>query len=247
MTEKISILGFQFTNSTYGDITEKVAKQISQKNRYLIHNVNVYILLEALKKESFQRLLKSFSNLYSDGIGLYFASKLLYGKNGFKQKITGTDLYPYLFRLANRNCYKIFFWGGSKLANSRLVNVMRTNYPKINLVGNYERDFLDFEHIKNQINALSPDMLFIGLGTPTQEEISKKLYDTCNTKLIICVGSGLDYTSGVYKRAPLFFQKIGFEWFVRLIYNPKRYWKRYIFGIPEFIFRVIKERFNKHD
>ncbi|MBK7106127.1 MAG: WecB/TagA/CpsF family glycosyltransferase [Ignavibacteriae bacterium] len=244
MNEKINILGFQFTNSTFEELAEKVEENITKRQKYLIHNINPYILLEALKRKSFYQLLISFSDLYLDGIGIFIAAKILYGKNSFKKKITGTDLYPFLFRLADQKKYDVFFWGGSELACSTINSVLLKDYPNVNLVGNFSRNFNDINYIKSQINEFLPDMIFIGLGTPVQENVSKDLFDCCNVKFIICVGSGLDYISGVYKRAPIIFRKIGIEWLVRLIYNPKQYWKRYLIGIPLFIFRIIKFKFS---
>jgi N-acetylglucosaminyldiphosphoundecaprenol N-acetyl-beta-D-mannosaminyltransferase len=238
--KKLNILGLHITNSTYEEIIKKIKEHISQKQKYLIHNVNPYILLEAMKNQSFYKMLSSFSDLYLDGIGLFLASKLLYGKNSFKEKITGTDLYPYLFRLADKNKYKIFLWGGSDLANQKITDVISLNYPRINLIANFSRNFSDLNYIKSQININSPEMVFIGLGSPIQEKIAYDLFQSCDVKFIICVGSGLDYMSGTYKRAPLFFQKIGLEWFYRLLFNPIRYWKRYLIGIPLFIYRIIK-------
>lgn len=240
MTEKLNIIDIPFTNATYVEISEKVAEKILFNKKYLVHNINAYILLESLKKESFRKVLLSFSDLYIDGIGIYLAGKLLFGKNEFKQQITGTDLYPYLFRLADKNKYKIFLWGGSDLANQKITDVISLNYPRINLIANFSRNFSDLNYIKSQININSPEMVFIGLGSPIQEKIAYDLFQSCDVKFIICVGSGLDYMSGTYKRAPLFFQKIGLEWFYRLLFNPIRYWKRYLIGIPLFIYRIIK-------
>jgi exopolysaccharide biosynthesis WecB/TagA/CpsF family protein len=53
------------------------------------------------------------------------------------------------------------------------------------------------------------------------------------------VGSAIDFWSGAKKRAPVWMQKIGLEWLYRLFQEPKRLWKRYIIGIPVFMFNII--------
>jgi N-acetylglucosaminyldiphosphoundecaprenol N-acetyl-beta-D-mannosaminyltransferase len=61
--------------------------------------------------------------------------------------------------------------------------------------------------------------------------------------VIIAVGDGIKVFAGNKRRGPKILQKLGLEWFVRFIFEPKRLWKRYLFGIPLFIFRVIKFKF----
>lgn len=59
------------------------------------------------------------------------------------------------------------------------------------------------------------------------------------------VGGSFDVMAGVTKRAPLWMQRIGMEWFFRFLQEPKRMWKRYLVGNISFIYLVFKERFKK--
>ena len=58
------------------------------------------------------------------------------------------------------------------------------------------------------------------------------------------VGGSFDVVSGKVKRAPLWMQNSGMEWFYRFIQEPKRMWKRYLVGNTKFIFLVLKERLS---
>jgi exopolysaccharide biosynthesis WecB/TagA/CpsF family protein len=78
------------------------------------------------------------------------------------------------------------------------------------------------------------------MGVPKQELFAEQLIRTSNERVIICVGNFLEFYFGTKKRAPYFLQKIGFEWMFRLLSEPKRLWRRYLLGIPLFIYRVIK-------
>jgi N-acetylglucosaminyldiphosphoundecaprenol N-acetyl-beta-D-mannosaminyltransferase len=66
-----------------------------------------------------------------------------------------------------------------------------------------------------------------------------------NAKVYLNGGAYLDWISGINKKAPIWITKIGFEWFYRLLKEPKRLFNRYVIGNPLFIYRVIKERINK--
>ena len=59
------------------------------------------------------------------------------------------------------------------------------------------------------------------------------------------VGGSFDVVSGQIKRAPLWMQKIGLEWFYRLAQEPRRMWKRYLIGNIKFITLVINWKLFK--
>jgi len=58
---------------------------------------------------------------------------------------------------------------------------------------------------------------------------------------VMGVGGSFDVVAGITKRAPLWMQKIGLEWFYRFIQEPSRMWKRYLVGNSKFIYLVIRE------
>ena len=58
------------------------------------------------------------------------------------------------------------------------------------------------------------------------------------------VGGSFDVVSGEVKRAPIWIQKIGFEWFYRFVQEPKRMWKRYLIGNFKFLLLILKYKFK---
>ncbi|MEJ2613977.1 MAG: WecB/TagA/CpsF family glycosyltransferase [Ignavibacteriaceae bacterium] len=99
---------------------------------------------------------------------------------------------------------------------------------------------IENEKLIEKINDLLPDILIVGLGCPKQEEWIVKFKDYLNVKIILAVGDGIKVFAGTKIRGSNLFRTSGLEWFIRLITNPSRYWKRYLLGIPLFIIRVIK-------
>ena len=65
-----------------------------------------------------------------------------------------------------------------------------------------------------------------------------------DVNFIMGVGGSFDVISGDIKRAPVFMQKIGLEWFYRFLQEPRRMWKRYLIGNIKFIFLVMKNKFH---
>ena len=113
---------------------------------------------------------------------------------------------------------------------------------KINLAG-YHGGFFSEEEtsdIISIINRFNSKVYLIGMGIPKQEYFAYELNKTQGNKIIICVGNLVEFYFGTIKRAPLFFQKLGIEWVFRLITEPKRLLKRYLIGIPYFIYLGLK-------
>ena len=85
-------------------------------------------------------------------------------------------------------------------------------------------------------------ILFVGMGTPKQEEWIYNNIQSLKCNVAIGVGGLFDFYSGSKLRAPSMLRKIHLEWAFRLLYEPQRLWKRYIIGIPHFIYLVIRQR-----
>ena len=189
------------------------------------------------------QLSLNFLLCFLDGIGVYWASKFLYGTAGFPKRVNGTDLYYKILELAEKNSYSIFFFGGSdkcKSLESRLTQM----YPKLLIKGVITRN-LDFDDsMLTELNTSNSDILFLGLGTPYQEKWIATFSQKCDIPIQIAVGSGIDFLSEVRMRAPLILRKFGLEWFYRLTLEPRRLWKRYLIGIPTFIILIIKQKLS---
>lgn len=239
MEQQVNILGVNILNTSYEDITSLIKNKIDNKEKFSFHNVNVSILLKYCKDDFFKKSLNSFTFLLGDGIGVYWASKILYGKNGFKTRITGTDLYYQILNLANKNKLKCFFFGGSKEAVRLLQDTTKNKFPDIQISGIIPRETEFRKETIEKIRNTEADILFVGLGTPHQENWIAEFSNLINIPIQIAIGSGIEFISGAKKRAPLFFRKLGLEWLFRVYLEPGRLWKRYAFGIPIFMFKII--------
>lgn len=180
---------------------------------------------------------------FADGFPLILASKLLL--RPLKERITGADIFPALCNVAALYNLKVFILGGNttdmdielRLEKQFPGAIFRVYSPSMD----FQFDGSEGIEATNIINLWSPDLVFCCLGMPKQELWALKYKDILRTKLVLCVGAALDFSIGKAIRAPLFIQKIGFEWLWRLCSNPKRLWKRYLFGSYYFVFLTIKE------
>ena len=160
----------------------------------------------------------------------------MFGTKGFSNRQSGSDFYEILIKFCIKHQLKLFIFGDK---DETLENI-KTSYPELELVGLQNGFSFENDKILIEINKSNPDILIVGLGTPKQEEWIIQNKQLLKVNIIIAVGDGIKVFAGTKRRGPKWIQKIGLEWLIRLLFEPKRLWKRYIMGIPLFIFRVIK-------
>ena len=117
-------------------------------------------------------------------------------------------------------------------------------FPKVNIVGVHHGYFDENEEkeVIKEINTLQPNVLFVALGAPKQE----KWINKHKSELKVATGQGgtYDYEAGKIRRAPVWIQQIGMEWFWRLCREPSRIKRQLV--LPVYLFKILfaKEKIN---
>jgi N-acetylglucosaminyldiphosphoundecaprenol N-acetyl-beta-D-mannosaminyltransferase len=155
-------------------------------------------------------------------------------KNASKLKIirvTGSDLLPELFSQLTKDV-RVGIIGGRN--ESLIRQSLETRFPELNIqiidTSQWTNSVYDIRRLRElvQYNALS--IVLLCLGHPKQELLAKELknYDWAGSRpdWVMCVGATIEFLTAEQKRAPKIFQKIGLEWFFRLIKNPKKFTQR---------------------
>jgi N-acetylglucosaminyldiphosphoundecaprenol N-acetyl-beta-D-mannosaminyltransferase len=83
---------------------------------------------------------------------------------------------------------------------------------------------------------VNAQIVLVALGAPRQERWIQSNLEACGAAVGIGIGSAFDIISGDQPRAPRWMKDNGFEWFHRLLLDPKRLVKRYLFEDSLFIF-----------
>lgn len=182
----------------------------------------------------------------ADGQAVVWASRFL-GKP-LKERVAGIDLMVNLVEIAHQNKYKIFFFGAKEEIVKTVVEKYSNQYSS-DIIAGYRNGYFKKEEegdIAKEIAESGANILFVAISSPTKENF---LYENKhllkNVNFIMGVGGSFDVVSGKVKRAPLWMQNSGLEWFYRFTQEPKRMWKRYLVGNTKFIFLVLKEKFSK--
>ncbi|MCT4611894.1 MAG: WecB/TagA/CpsF family glycosyltransferase [Clostridia bacterium] len=235
--EKIKVLGVNFSNLKMTEVIDRVLGYLKEDRLHTIYTPNPEILMRAEKDEEFRAILNVSDLVIPDGIGVIIASKIL--GNPLKERVPGYDTVQNIF---GQVCYlekSVYFLGaGPGIAETAAKN-MAEKYPGLKIAGFRDGYFKpeDEEKVIEEINKTNPDILIVGFGAPKQEKFIFRNREKLNAKIAIGAGGSIDGMSGKFKRAPLMWQKMGFEWLYRVILEPKRI-KRIAFVIPAFLIKI---------
>jgi N-acetylglucosaminyldiphosphoundecaprenol N-acetyl-beta-D-mannosaminyltransferase len=208
-------------------------------------DVNAGKIIQIKGDDTLKKSVEISDLINADGQSLIWASRLL-GKP-LKERVAGIDLMGDLVKLAHENNFKVFLFGAKEEVVKKVVNIYTEMYGK-DLIAGYRNGYFNQDEeatIAKEIADSGAHMLFVAITSPFQENFmfnNKEVLKPVNFKM--GVGGSFDVISGMTKRAPVWMQKNGLEWFYRFLQEPKRMWKRYLVGNSKFIFLVLKQRFG---
>ena len=243
---RINLLNTTIDNLSMQETLALVQEKIN-KGEQLHHVVVNAGKVVAMQKDSELRKSVNESDIINaDGQAVVWASNFL-GKP-LKERVAGIDLMANLVDMAYRNNYKIFLFGAKEEVVKTVVEKYSETYSP-NIIAGYRNGYFEpseEEAIAQQIADSGTQMLFVAISSPIKENFLYKYRHVLkNVNLIMGVGGSFDVFAGKTKRAPIWMQNAGLEWFYRFLQEPKRMWKRYLVGNSKFIYLVMKERFSK--
>ena len=210
-----------------------------------IHHVvvNAAKLVNMRKDKQLRESVVNCDIINADGQSLVWASKFL--GTPLTERVAGIDLMDYLVDLADQQKYKIFLLGAKEEIVRAVVDIYEEKYGETIIAGYHNGYYKkeDEADIANQIAASGAKLLFVAMTSPKKEIFLNEYKDVISVPFIMGVGGSFDVIAGKTKRAPVWMQKSGLEWFYRVMQEPGRLWKRYLVTNSAFIYLIIKEKF----
>jgi len=131
-----------------------------------------------------------------------------------------------------------YFLGGSDECVKRLKEFFLKQNPAVKIVG-ARNGFFNSEQepaIVEEINSLSPDFIWVGLGTPKQQTWIHNHKDHIDRGILLAVGFAFDVNAGMKPDAPSWMQRCGIGWLYRMCSEPRRLATRYVHYNSLFLF-----------
>jgi len=210
----------------------------------LVVTLGVEMVMEARRNAAFRAAIARFDLALCDTIGILLASRLRAGP--LRERVTGIDLIQPLARhSAERGDVRLYLLGGAPGIADRAAAVLAAQFPGVRIAGVRDGYFPIEENdaVATSIATSGANVLLAGLGSPKQELWLETYLRATGCAVGIGVGGSFDVIAGTKRRAPRFMQRLGLEWFFRLVQEPSR-WRRQL-ALPQFALAATVEAFSR--
>ncbi len=211
---------------------------------------NVDHLVRLTQQTEFRQRYATADYIFADGMPVVWASRW-FGK-ALPERVTGADLFVSLCQQAIQDKLKVFVLGGMPGEEASLLADFAKTYPGLELkircpAMGFDAMGAEADLALQDIKQWQPQILFICLGMPKQEQFALRYRELSDVPpcLCLCVGAAMEFALGKKSRAPRWMQKAGLEWSWRLVSEPRRLARRYIVQGWGFLGLLWRERGRK--
>lgn len=245
---RANILGVDVSAINMAHALEMFDGWISQRQPHYVCVTGVHGVMESQRDEQLRQIHNQAGLVTPDGMPLVWLSRA----KGFPwvERVYGPDLMLAVCQQSLLKGYRHYFYGGHEGVPERLAARLGEWFPGLQVAGLYSPPYRPLtaeedERTIQMINGTNPDIVWVGLSTPTQEYWMYQHLGRINAAVMLGVGAAFDFHAGIKKQAPRWIQRSGFEWFYRLMIEPRRLWRRYLISIPWFLWLVLREGLYK--
>lgn len=234
--QKTEILGFSVYSGTLDEIPWDHVPVI-------VNTINAYSYVVTKKDSLFRKALMTSDVLVPDGFPVVIAARIRGDRR--MRKIAGADILFYLLKMLEKQNGTCFFLGSEEETLRRIEERLSKEYPSVKAAffsPPFRKEFSETENqeMVRRINSFQPDVLFVGMTAPKQEKWVLANKPAIHPCIVCSIGAAFDYFAGTLPRPSRFWIKIGMEWFIRLVKEPGRLWRRYLVHSPVFFFDLFK-------
>ncbi|QIW15071.1 lipopolysaccharide N-acetylmannosaminouronosyltransferase [Pasteurellaceae bacterium RH1A] len=171
------------------------------------------------------KILKHNEWNYADGVSVVCTLKKKYPQYQNLERIAGADLWQALMKRAGDLQVPVFLIGAKENVLTQTLEKLKEQ--NIAVVGWQDGYFTDEEGLLERVKQSGAKFISVAMGSPKQERLMIKLQEAHPKALYMGVGGTYDVFVGAAKRAPKSWQKLGLEWFYRLLQQPTRYKRQF--------------------
>lgn len=242
---------FGYTIFSRGRAAALAAALAQVERRGPLHHIacaNPHSIVVADGDKAFADALRACDLLLPDGTGVALALKLVHGHA--IERVTGSDLFRSLIDAASaERPLRFFFLGASDTTLAAIRARLQRENPHVIWAGCYSPPYVErFSDEENRrmvdaVNAARPDVLWVGMTAPKQEKWIHAHRALIDVPVAGAIGAVFDYYAGRSKR-PQWAARLGIEWLVRLVQEPRRLWRRTFVSTPLFLLKLARAKFG---
>lgn len=233
------VLSTDLTCTDYDSLAARLLTQCRQPKSCAVDFSNTHIVTMRQHDPAFAATTANFDLFIPDGMPLIWC--LNRQGAALRDRVYG----PTFMRKFLATCpaeFSHYFLGGSPECGAQLHTRLLERNPNLHIVGSQHGYFKNEEepHIFEQIHSIRPDFLWVGLGTPKQQELIHRLKPLLPSGVLLAVGFAFDVNAGTKPDAPAWMQRLGLTWAYRLASEPRRLAGRYLYWNSLFLYYLLK-------
>lgn len=223
----LCVLGTPLQLCTYASLTADLQARSREAQPIAVDFTNTHIVTLRRRDAAFRELTSSVDYFIPDGMPLIWCLNRQHAN--LRDRVYGPTFMRECL-LASPAPFTHYFLGGNDECVIRLQASFQKQNPKIQIIGARNGYFKpdDEPQIVEEINRLSPDFIWIGLGTPKQQAWVHKYKSQIRRGIVLAVGFAFDVNAGMKPDAPMWMQRRGLTWVHRLASEPLRLGPRYL-------------------
>jgi exopolysaccharide biosynthesis WecB/TagA/CpsF family protein len=239
---KRDVLGVGVSVTDYAEATAAIFEAARRRESAVVSCHAVHALVTFSADPTLRSIVNRFEMIAPDGQPVRWALRLLHGVR-LADRVYGPELMLRLCREAGSQGIPVFLCGGTPTVLDALQTKLRAVCPGLVIAGAEAPPFRPLtaeerQGLSERIQASGAALVFIGLGCPKQDLLAHDLRGPVRG-VWVCVGAAFDLHAGVKRMAPAWMQRLGLEWFYRLVQEPRRLWRRYLVTNTIFLAKVV--------
>ena len=238
---RIEMMGCLVDNLTLEETLGKVEGFIDSGLPHQHVVVNVDKLVKARGDADLRRIINGCALINADGMPVVWASRLL--GTPLKERVAGVDLFESLMQRSAAKGWRVFLLGAREEIVAQVKTRYVAKYPGLTIAGHRNGYWTPEEEagVVAQIQQARADILFVAISSPKKEQFLGRYQAQMKVPFAMGVGGSFDVAAGKVKRAPVWMQRTGFEWFYRFLQEPRRMFRRYFIDDMAFFGMLARE------
>ncbi len=243
--DRVNVLGVGISALNMDLASRFILEAVRQRRKGYICITNVHAVMEGYDDPAVKAALNGAMLCTPDGMPMVWLGRWA-GKKEMS-RVCGPDLMLPLCEQSCQDGFRHFFYGGANGAAAELAAKLKGRFPSLVVAGTYEPPFRPLNEAEEgeliqQVRDARVDFFWVGLSTPKQDKFMAEYLPKLDATVMLGVGATFDFHSGRIRRAPVWMQRLGLEWFFRLCMEPRRLWKRYLKHNPRFVYHVLRQK-----
>lgn len=234
-----------YADVDYNSASDIIIEKAKENKSFGVSALAVHGLMTSGTNKDLGKVINEIDLIVPDGQPVRWALNSFY-KLEMRDRVYGPELTLRVLEKANQLHLRVFLYGSNQHTSDLFKSYIELNFPNVEISGQHVDRFReatleeDIEDIV-RINQSGANIVLVGRGCPRQEFWVADHKDKVNA-VMMAVGAAFDFHAGTLDQAPLWMQKNGLEWFYRLVKEPGRLWKRYLFTNSHFILKFLKNK-----